>query len=90
MNLGKTTDPLEINQAFKEFYVSFYSSEQFSTLTDFNHFLSKIEVPSIGQSVVEELEKPVTTAELPAAAMSLQSSKSPGRGGYLSEFYFFF
>ena len=85
-NSHNTTEPMEINNAFKEFYMSLYSSEQDST-PDFDNFFENLDIPSLDQSAVEKLERPITTAELNTAASSLQNGKSPGPDGFPSEFF---
>lgn len=79
-----TSEPMEINNAFKEFYMFLYSSEQ-DTTPDFSNCFENLDIPSLDQSAVAELERPITAAELSTAASSLQSGKSPGPDGFPSE-----
>lgn len=44
-------------------------------------------VPSVDVSAVEELDEPITVAELYAATFSLQNGKCPGPDGYPCAFY---
>ena len=85
-NTGSTTDLDKINKEFKVFYESLYSSDQAST-PDFNSFFNNLDFPSIERSAKEELEKPITIAELFTALNTLQGGKCPGPDGYPAEFY---
>lgn len=84
---GITTDSLEMNQAFKEFYTLLYSFKQHSTLNDFNSLFGVINLPVLGQRKGGELEKTISAKELEMAASSLQIGKNLGPDGYPSEFY---
>lgn len=44
-------------------------------------------IPTIEQSVADNLKRPISVAKLNTAISSLQSGKSPGPDGYSSEFY---
>lgn len=76
---------MEINNMFKEFYMSLYLSEQ-DTTPNFGNFFENLDIPSLDQSAVEEIERSITTAELSTAASSLQNGKSPGPDGFPPEF----
>lgn len=66
--------------------MSLYFSNQGFT-SNFDGFFENLSIPHIDRSVVEELDRPITAAELSAAALSLQNGKCPGPDGYPSEFY---
>lgn len=78
---GTTTDPILINNQFKDYYSSLYTSEQ----TD--HFFSTLSIPTVDSNFVDQLEIPITIDELTKAASSMQSGKCPGPDGYPVEFY---
>uniref|UniRef100_A0A3B5RAA6 Reverse transcriptase domain-containing protein n=1 Tax=Xiphophorus maculatus TaxID=8083 RepID=A0A3B5RAA6_XIPMA len=84
---GITTDPMEINLAFKDFYRSLYSSECTPSVTDFDNFFNNLEVPTINQGVADDLERPIVISELTEAVKALQGGKCPGPDGYPCEFY---
>ena len=50
-------------------------------------FFDKYKTPTLDRVVAEELECPITVAELEVAVKSLQSGKSPGPDGFPAEFY---
>ena len=88
MDLDKTSDSLEINNAFKDFYISFYATKQTSTSLDFNNlFLNNLDIPSIGEVAADKLDLPITVEELNSAVRTLQSGKCPGPDGYPIKFY---
>ena len=84
---GVTSDPLEINKTFVEFYKLLYSSDCRNTSADMISFFDRFDTPTLDRVVAEELERPITAIELEAAVKSLQSGKSPGPDGFPAEFY---
>lgn len=66
--------------------MSLYLSDQV-VAHDFGNFFENLDIPSLDQSAVEELERPITIAELNTAASSLQNGKSPGSDGFPPEFF---
>lgn len=74
---SNATEPLEINNAFKEFYKSLYLSDQ-TSIPNFDTFFDNLYIPSIGQSIAKALEKSITVEELSKAVLSLQGGKCPG------------
>ena len=67
-------------------YVSLYSSNKQSTPSDFDKYFDK-KYSTIGQMAAEEMEEPITLAELKLAVQSLKSGKCPRPDGFPSEFY---
>ena len=63
-----------------------YSAEQDAT-PDFNNYFENLDIPSLDQLAAEELERPITIAELNTAASSLRNGKSPGPDGFPSELF---
>lgn len=82
-----TTDPKEINSAFKQFYQDLYSSQANYSQAEIDLFLDKIQFPNITQDQQELLEGPLTTAEILQAIKSLQNGKAPGPDGFSCDFY---
>lgn len=84
---GVTSDPLEINKTFQEFYKMLYSSDCSNAFVDMLSFFDRFNTPTLGQVANEELERTITAIELETAIRSLQSCKSPGPYGFPAEFY---
>lgn len=84
---GTTINPQEINDQFKNYYASLYTSESSATKQDFDIFFSKLKIPVIPLDCIEKMEKPLTVEELYTAISQMQSGKSPGPDGYPIEFY---
>lgn len=84
---GISLDPREINDEFRSFYQSLYTSESDADLSEFDDFFHSLDVPLVNQDLVKELEQPITVEELSRAVKSLQSRRSPGPDGYSTEFY---
>ena len=83
---GITTKPSEINTIFKDFYATLYSSDQVPD-SAFDSFFDTLDIPTIEQSVVDGLERPITLAELREASSEMQSGKCPGPDGFPSDYY---
>lgn len=84
---GITIDPLKINDEFRDYITSLYSSETNAGMQDFDSFFSSLEIPQVRSDIVEQLEKPVTAIELVSAIKSMQAGKCPGPDGFPLEFY---
>jgi len=82
-----TIDPQRINDEFRDYYASLYTSETGSDMQDLEFFFATLEVPLVHPDMIEDLEKPVTAAELSVAITSMQGGKCPGPDGYPLEFY---
>lgn len=82
---GVTSDPLEMNKTFMEFYTSLYTSDHSQAPVKLESFFSKLTLPILNQTMSERLECPKPTLELETALKSLQSG--PGPEGFPSEFY---
>lgn len=86
-NGTETGNPREINDCFKPYYSSLYTSESPDDLTMIDSFLSNIELPRLTDEDQEEINCPFTQKEIAKAISSLQSNKSPGEDGIPPEFY---
>lgn len=53
---GTTTDPILINNHFKDYYTSLYTSEQTANLSDFDNFFSTLSIPTVDSNFVDQLE----------------------------------
>lgn len=84
---GITSDPVDINKTFQEFYKTIYSSDCSNTSADMISFFDKFNTPTLDRVAAEELQRSVTTIKLEAAVKSLQSGKSPGPDGFPAGFY---
>lgn len=83
---GLTVDPQSINNEFKKFYSSLYSSESPCDGTQYKLFFDSLDLPSIKPEVAANLDEPLTLSELKKALMSMQNGKSPGPDGFPAEF----
>ncbi len=81
-----TTDHSAINEKFRDFYSTLYTADSFQR-GDVEDFLGRLKVPTLSSDVRNLLEEPISQEEVIAAITSLQSGKSPGSGGFPSEFY---
>ncbi|KAA0701525.1 LINE-1 reverse transcriptase -like protein [Triplophysa tibetana] len=84
---GVTTDPNTINDQFKRFYCSLYTSEVGSDLSALDSFFDSLELVKVDANIAEQLEGPITIDELKRATFSMQSGKCPGPDGFPTEFY---
>lgn len=82
-----TNKPKEINNIFKDFYYSLYTSEFPSDTTDMEHFLDSLEIPTLNSEATKNVDQALTQDELNSAIMAMQSNKSPGPDGYPTNFY---
>lgn len=82
-----TFDYTSINNQFKDFYSSLYTSEQSPDPSLYSAFFRSLDIPIIDPEQVSELEEPFTAEEIILALRSMQSRKCPGPDGFPVEFY---
>ncbi len=82
-----SSDPVEINSTFKNFFSFLYKTEASGHSEEMNQFLGRINFPRVDPLLVPELDGPITLEEITKSINSLQSKKSPGPDGLPSEFY---
>lgn len=82
-----TTDPQEINNTFKNYYLNLYTSEFPQDTSHMTEFLESLGIPTLEQDDTETLEKPLDTQEIEAAIKDMQTGKTPGPDGFPVEFY---
>lgn len=81
-----TTDQSTINDMFRDFCKTLYTSEP-SSRGEVEYFLGRLNIPTLSSDAQNLLEEQITQEEMAAAITSLQSGKSPGPGGFPPEFY---
>uniref|UniRef100_A0A3B3HW57 Reverse transcriptase domain-containing protein n=1 Tax=Oryzias latipes TaxID=8090 RepID=A0A3B3HW57_ORYLA len=84
---GVTTEPSQINQTFKEFYETLYTSEATPSDGDLDYFFSTLKITTVDQEDANTLGRTISLSEISTAILSLQAGKCPGPDGYPSEFY---
>lgn len=85
---GVTTDLKQINEQFKQFYMSLYTSEQTTNPSSvMDDFFDLLKMPGVDPDLTEKLEAEISVDELKKVVYSMQSGKCPGLDGYPVEFY---
>uniref|UniRef100_A0A0S7EYH1 LIN1 n=2 Tax=Poeciliopsis prolifica TaxID=188132 RepID=A0A0S7EYH1_9TELE len=82
-----TNDPIEINDTFKSFYSSLYSSEFPTDINIMGEFLQGLSIPTIDASTAKTMDSPLGLGEVINSIKALQSHKAPGPDGFPVEFY---
>ncbi len=82
-----SSDPVEINSTFKNFFSFLYKTEASGHSEEMNQFLGRINFPRVDPLLVPELDGAITLEEITKSINSLQSKKSPCPDGLPSEFY---
>lgn len=76
-------DPKDINEQFRLFYSSLYSSDNPSDHVS----LDNVTLPTIAEEDKAILEQPIFETEISQATRSMKNRKAPGPDGYPIEFY---
>ena len=58
-----------------------------SNLEEMDKFLDEYNFPSLNREDVENLNRPITSKELETVIKTLPKKQSPGRNGFIGEFY---
>ncbi len=81
------TDPIEINNAFQEFYQKLYTSQDSWDMGKFQNFLSGTTLPALTELDRGRLGANITLGEVQRAIKCLSAGKSPGGDGFPTDFY---
>lgn len=82
-----SNDEQEINNEFKVFYSSLYTSEVVHNPSRLACFFQSIDLLQISESFMEQLEGPLSSEETRSALYSMQNAKAPGPDGFTVEFF---
>ncbi|KAJ0061406.1 hypothetical protein NL108_018634 [Boleophthalmus pectinirostris] len=77
----------DINNVFKNYYITLYTSECAATDMEIDSFISNLNLPKISTEQKHKLDSPITTEEILETIEALPSGKSPGPDGFTFEFY---
>lgn len=84
---GISTDPQTINNQFKLFYSSLYTSECVFDPSSVDSFFSELNIPLIDRLISRQMDEPISNEEITRAVGAMQCSKCPGPDGFPVEFY---
>ena len=82
-----TSDPVEINDVFKEFYSQLYTSESSNNEAHMSEFFTVLDVPMISEDNRQILDSPLQLNEITEAIKLMNNNKSPGPDGFPVEFF---
>lgn len=77
----------KIQECFEAFYRNLYSQSSAPEEKDLNIFLNSLDIPSLLDSQIELLLKPITVEEVNASITRLKVGKAVGPDGYNAEWY---
>ena len=81
------TKPVDINNAFREFYKGLYTSATDSSQEEMVNFLNKLNLPTLNLDQREMLDAPITEEEIRETILNMPSGKAPGPDGFTTEFF---
>lgn len=83
---GITTNPAEINDAFRKYYRELYASEvQYPN--DQDKFLDELPIPLLEDMAKQKLDSPITKEEIFETLVYMSSGKAPGPDGLPLDFF---
>ena len=81
-----TTDNTEIQRIIRDYYQQLYANKM-DNLEEMEKFLENYNLPKLNQKEIENLNRPITTAEIETVIEIFPTNKSPGPDGFTGEFY---
>ena len=85
-NVELITDNTEIQRITRDYYQQQYENKM-DNLEKMDEFLEKYNISKQNQEEVENLTRPIKSAEIEIVIKNLQTNKSPGPVGFTGEFY---
>ena len=82
-----TTDLLEINNTFRDYYLKLYKSDTSNNTPEMTTFFNRLNLPQLTIEQNNTLDSPLQLTEIINSINSMQSGKSPGIDGYPADFY---
>ena len=84
---GETTiDNIEIQRIIRDYYKQLYANKM-DKLEEMDKFLERYNLPRLNQEEIENMNRPITSAEIETVIQKLSINESPGPEGFRSEFY---
>ena len=83
----RTTNPIEVNKQFKQYYEALYTSESTADPSSIQAFLDGLTIPEITPEARVQIDKHISTGDVLQAIKSMQSGKAPGPDGFSIEIY---
>jgi len=81
-----TTDNTEIQRIIRDYQQQLYANKM-DNLEEMDKFLEKYNFPKLDQEEIENLNRPITSAEIETVIRNLPANKSPGPDGFIAEFH---
>lgn len=85
-SVGSSVNPLTINDEFRNFYASLYTSESIAEVAQFDNFFNSFNMPCIDPDISSNLIGPLTLDEINALSL-MQNGKCPVPDGFPAEFF---
>jgi len=84
---GETTiDNIEIQRIIRDYYKQLYANKM-DKLEEMDKFLERYNLPRLNQEEIENMNRPITSAEIETVIQKLSINESPGPEGFRGEFY---
>ena len=80
-----TTDPAEIQRIMRDYHKKMYANKM-ENLEEMDKFLEKHNFLRLNQEEIENINRPITSAEIETVIKNLPINKSPGPDGFTGEF----
>ena len=70
----------------RDYHIQLYANKV-DNLEEMDRFLQRYNLPKLNQEEIENMNKPITNAEIENVILKLAKNRSPGSNGFTVDFY---
>ena len=76
-----------MQRTIRDYYMQLYANKMNYMLEEMEKFLERYNLPRLNQEEIENMNRPIASAEIETVILKLPTNKTPGPDGFTGEFY---